>query len=77
MPFVEACTDGGAVAHKTISDNHDLYLYTNEHGEKKLLWNVVDDFLKDLASIRSTANLKKALLRVAGFCVSPARMGFQ
>jgi hypothetical protein len=60
MPFVEACIDGGAVAHKTISNNHDLYLYTNEHGEKKLFWNVVDDFLKDLASIRSAVNLKKA-----------------
>ena len=60
LPFADARSDGGAAAHSVICSNHDLYLYTNEQGEEKLFWNVVDDFLKDLRSLRLAVNLKKA-----------------
>jgi hypothetical protein len=71
LPFAEACANGGESAYSTISKNHDLYLYTNEHGEKRLFWNIVDGFLNDLGSLRSAVNLKKA---TSGWQIFPSRL---
>jgi hypothetical protein len=63
MPFIEVCINSSIVAYKTISNNYNLYLYTNKYSKKKLFWNIVNDFLKNLASIQLVTNLKKASLR--------------
>lgn len=69
LPFAEACSDGGAAAHKVICEHRDLYLYTNENTER-YLWNEIDDFLKDLGSIRQAENLRKA---TSGWQISSSR----
>ena len=70
LPSAEACSDGGAAAHKVICEHRDLYLYTNENKEERYLWNEVDDFLKDLGSIRQAENLRKA---TSGWQISSSR----
>jgi hypothetical protein len=60
LPYAKPSPNGGIAAYEAIKSNKNLYLYTGANGEKKIFWEVVDCFLKDIAAIRKAVNLRKA-----------------
>lgn len=61
LPFAEESSDGGNAALAAIREHNNMYLYTKENGDKKLFWNIVDDYLKDFAKIQNAVKLRKAI----------------
>jgi hypothetical protein len=61
LPYAQPWSDGGLAAYETIRSNAALHLYTRTEDKQPVkFWSVIDRFLRDLGTLRTTEALRQS-----------------